>query len=225
MNRQQQNAAGVAHLRKADRILRKLIDAVGPFTLRPERNRFIILTQSIVSQQISTAAARTIRGRLNELLEPEGLTPDNLARQTEAGLRAVGISRQKASSLLDLAGKVSDGTVPLARLGRMDDEAVIETLTQVKGIGRWTAEMFLIFSLGRLDVLPVDDLGVRSAIKNLYGLDDLPNKKQCHELAAPWRPYATIGSWYCWRSLDIVRQANVTVNKCGPQASEVGKKG
>jgi DNA-3-methyladenine glycosylase II len=93
--------------------------------------------------------------------------------------------------------------VRLDKIGRLPDEGVIEMLTQVKGIGRWTAEMFLIFSLGRLDVLPVDDLGVRSAIKNLYGLKELPNKTTCVEIAEPWRPYASIGSWYCWRSLDL----------------------
>jgi DNA-3-methyladenine glycosylase II len=106
---------------------------------------------------------------------------------------------------LDLARKSLDGTVRLDRMGRLSDEAVIEMLTQVKGIGRWTAEMFLIFSLGRLDVMPVDDLGVRSAIKDLYGLGELPGKNKCLEIAAPWRPYATIGSWYCWRSLDLKR--------------------
>jgi DNA-3-methyladenine glycosylase II len=102
-----------------------------------------------------------------------------------------------------LARKTLDGTVELKKIGRLPDEDVIEMLTQVKGIGRWTAEMFLIFSLGRLDVLPVDDLGVRSAIKNMYGLKELPNKQTCIELTAPWRPYATIASWYCWRSLDL----------------------
>ncbi len=138
-------------------------------------------------------------------MQPQGISPANLARQSEAKLRAVGISRQKASYLADLARKVDDGTVPLDRIGRLSDEEVIAKLTQIKGIGRWTAEMFLIFSLGRLDVLPVDDLGVRSAMKNLYGLGELPGKKQCHELAAPWRPYATVGSWYCWRSLEVKR--------------------
>jgi DNA-3-methyladenine glycosylase II len=106
---------------------------------------------------------------------------------------------------LDLAEKTLDGTVRLERIGRLPDEAVIEMLTQVKGIGQWTAEMFLIFSLGRLDVLPVDDLGVRSALRNLYSLPELPNKAKCMEIAAPWRPYASIASWYCWRSLDIKR--------------------
>jgi DNA-3-methyladenine glycosylase II len=104
-----------------------------------------------------------------------------------------------------LACKTLDGTVRLERIGTLPDEPVIEMLTQVKGIGRWTAEMFLIFSLGRLDVLPVDDLGVRAAIRDLYGLNELPDKATCVKIAAPWRPYATIGSWYCWRSLDLKR--------------------
>jgi DNA-3-methyladenine glycosylase II len=201
MNKQLQIRAGLKHLRK-DRAMRELIEAVGPFTLRPQRNRFAILVQSIISQQISGAAARTIRGRLNTLLEPGGLKPDTLASLAESDLRSVGLSRQKTSYLLDLAQKTLDGDVQLDKIGRLSDEGVIEMLTQVKGIGRWTAEMFLIFSLGRLDVLPVDDLGVRTAIKNLYGLKELPDKQTCTELALPWRPYATIGSWYCWRSLD-----------------------
>jgi DNA-3-methyladenine glycosylase II len=196
----------VGHIRSADPIMRRLIDTVGPFTLRPERRRrFSVLARAIISQQVSTAAARTIRGRLEGVIDNGGLTAEGIARLTEPQLRSVGLSRQKASYLLDLACKTLDGTVRLDRIGRLPDEAVIEMLTQVKGIGRWTAEMFLIFSLGRLDVLPVDDLGVRAAIKELYGLDDLPDKKTCMEIAAPWRPYATIGSWYCWRSLDLKR--------------------
>jgi DNA-3-methyladenine glycosylase II len=196
---------GVAHVHKADPVIRPIIEVVGPITLRPARDRFAVLVRSIISQQISTAAAKTIRARLEALLKPRGLSPANLARQSEAKLRAAGISRQKASYLADLARKVDDGTVPLELIGRLSDEEVIAKLTQIKGIGRWTAEMFLIFSLGRLDVLPVDDLGVRAAMRNLYGLSELPGKKQCHELAAPWRPYATVGSWYCWRSLEVKR--------------------
>jgi DNA-3-methyladenine glycosylase II len=202
MNRNQQIQAGLKQLRK-DRVLRKIIDAVGPFTLRPHRNRFAILVQSIISQQISDAAARNIRGRLDALLEPEGLTPEKLASLGENELRSVGFSRQKAAYLRDLAQKTLGDVVRLKEIGRLSDEEAIEMLTQVKGIGRWTAEMFLIFSLGRLDVLPVDDLGVRTAIKNLYGLRKLPDKKTCLKIATPWRPYASIASWYCWRSMDL----------------------
>ena len=197
---------GLTHIRASDAIMRRLIDAVGPFTLRPERRRrFSVLARAIISQQVSTAAARTIRGRVEGIIDNGGLTAEGIVRLKEPQLRSVGLSRQKASYLLDLARKTLDGTVQLDRIGRLRDEAVIDMLTQVKGIGRWTAEMFLIFSLGRLDVLPVNDLGVRAAIKDLYGLDDLPDKATCMEIAAPWRPYATIGSWYCWRSLDLKR--------------------
>lgn len=187
--------------------MRRLIDAVGPFALRPERTRrFSVLARAIISQQVSTAAARTIRGRLEDLLAPGKLEPESVARLKEPQLRSVGLSRQKASYLLDLAQRTLDGTVRLDRIGRLSDDEVIKMLTQVKGIGRWTAEMFLIFSLGRLDVLPVDDLGVRTALKDLYDLDDLPDKKTCVKIATPWRPYATIGAWYCWRSLDLKRK-------------------
>lgn len=206
MDRVEQVRAGITQIRASDATMQRLIDAVGPFTLRPERNRrFSVLARAIISQQVSTAAARTIRGRLEDLLSNGGLNAEAIARLKDSQLRSVGLSRQKASYLLDLAQKTLDGTVRLDRIGRLCDEDVIEMLTQVKGIGRWTAEMFLIFSLGRLDVLPVDDLGVRAAIKDLYGLGELPSKNTCVEIAAPWRPYATIGSWYCWRSLDLKR--------------------
>jgi DNA-3-methyladenine glycosylase II len=206
MTRQQHLSTGLAHIRASDPIMRRLIDAVGPFTLRPDRRRFSVLVRAIISQQVSTAAARTIRGRLEGIIDDGDLTAEGIGRLTEPQLRSIGLSRQKASYLLDLAHKSLDGTVRLDRIGRLSDQAVIEMLTQVKGIGRWTAEMFLISSLGRLDVLPVDDLGVRAAIRDLYGLDGLPNKATCLEIAVPWRPYATIGSWYCWRSRDLERK-------------------
>ena len=164
------------HLRAADPVMKAVIDAVGPFTLRLERDRFGMLVRSIISQQISTSAARSIRRRLQELAGPEGLKAANLAQFTVDQLRSVGLSPQKASYVADLAGKVNDGTVDLRQIGRLSDERIVEQLTQVKGIGRWTAQMFLIFSLGRLDVFPHDDLGVRMAIRNRYGLADLPDK-------------------------------------------------
>jgi DNA-3-methyladenine glycosylase II len=194
------------HLRSADPVMRRLIDAVGPFTLRPRWNRrFSVLARAIISQQVSTAAARRIRGKLETLVDHAQLTAERVTRLTEEQLRSVGLSRQKASYLLDLAHKSLDGTVRLDRIGNLSDDAIIVMLTKVKGIGRWTAEMFLIFSLGRPDVLPVDDLGVRVVIKDLYGLNQLPDKATCLEIAAPWRPYATMASWYCWRSLDLKR--------------------
>jgi len=193
------------HLRTSDPIMRSMIDEVGSFTLRTEPNRFGMLVRSIISQQISVGAARSIRRKFEEYVEPDGVNPESLMRFDVDELRSVGLSRQKATYLLDLADKVNKGTVQLRTIGRRTDESVIDELTLVKGIGRWTAQMFLIFSLGRLDVFPHDDLGVRIAIRDNYNLDDLPNKKASLEIAAPWRPYASVAAWYCWRSLDLAR--------------------
>jgi DNA-3-methyladenine glycosylase II len=195
----------LAHLRRADRVMRRLIDEVGPFTLRPQKDRFGMLVRSIISQQISTGAAISIRKRLEQLAAPEGLTAPRLGRFTAEELRSVGVSPQKARYLLDLARHVNDESLELGRIGRLADEQIIEQLTAVKGIGRWTAQMFLIFSLGRPDVFPHDDLGVRMALRDRYGLGDLPNKETSLAIASRWRPYATVGSWYCWRSIDLKR--------------------
>jgi DNA-3-methyladenine glycosylase II len=190
--------------------MKAMIDAVGPYTLRLESDRFAMLVRSIISQQISTSAARSIRKRLQELAGPDGLKAVNLTRFTMDELRSVGLSPQKASYIADLACKVHDGAVDLRQIGRLSDERVVALLTQVKGIGRWTAQMFLIFSLGRLDVFPHDDLGVRTAIRNHYGLDDLPDRQTAIAIAAPWRPYASVASWYCWRTLDLGRNGAKT---------------
>lgn len=190
------------HLRAADPVMKTIIDAVGPFTLGLERNRFRMLICSIISQQISGSAAASIFSRLRKMVGPE-LNAASLGQFSIEELRSVGLSPQKASYVTDLVQKVNDGTVNLRQIGRLSDEQVIEQLVQVKGIGRWTAQMFLIFSLGRLDVFPHDDLGVRSAIRDNYGLADLPDKDTAIKIAEPWRPYATVASWYCWQSLDL----------------------
>ncbi len=203
------------HLRAADPVMKAIIDAVGPYTLRFERDRFAMLVRSIVSQQISTSAARAIRKRLQELAGPTGLTAANLARFSLDELRSAGVSPQKAAYVADLAGKVNDGTVDLRRLGRLPDEQVVEQLIQIRGIGHWTAQMFLIFALGRTDVFPHDDLGVRTVIRDRYGLVELPDKATSHAIAAPWRPWASVASWYCWRSLDLARNTS-TVAKGYP---------
>jgi DNA-3-methyladenine glycosylase II len=204
MNRLDRSAVQRAlfHLRKADPTMRRLIGQVGPFELELQRNRFHVLVKSIIAQQISTKAAVAIRTRVEKLAGPGRLTAEKLAAVDFEDLRAAGLSRQKAAYLHDLAEKVRTRRVRMARLARMSDEDVIDELAQVKGIGRWTAQMFLIFSLGRPDVFPHDDLGIRKAIQNLYGLDDLPDKQTSLEIAAPWSPYASIASWYCWRSID-----------------------
>ncbi|MDA0831720.1 MAG: DNA-3-methyladenine glycosylase [Planctomycetota bacterium] len=199
MNEEQIKIA-IRHLRKSDALLKAQIDRIGPFTLKLQRDRFDVLVRSIISQQISTAAARSIRQRLMDRIAPQKPTPEVLRALSAQELRSVGISPQKAGYLHDLSEKVADGSVRIKRLGRMSDEEVIEELVQVKGIGRWTAEMFLIFSLGRLDVLPVQDLGIRSAMMRIYNLEELPDRQTCLNIGEPWRPYASIASWYCWRS-------------------------
>lgn len=200
--RQKINKA-LRHLRSSDPVMRDVIRRVGPFQMRLERDRFRMLVRSILSQQISTSAARSIRLRFEALVHPEPPSPHNVARLSVEELRSAGVSPQKAGYLLDLANRVVADEVRLRDIGRLSDEKVIAELTQIKGIGRWTAQMFLMFSLGRLDVFPHDDLGVRSAIRNLYGLDELPDKTTSHQIAEPWRPYASVASWYCWRSIEL----------------------
>ena len=194
-------AAAVAHLRAADPVLAGLVAAVGPPAVRHEPDYFAALVGAIVGQQISIHAAAAIRARLAARFSPERpLSPAGLLALGEDDLRAIGLSRAKAVYVADLAAKVACGAVDLATIDQLSDEAVIERLVQIKGVGRWTAEMFLIFSLGRPDVLPVDDLGFRAGVRRHYGLADLPRPAALRELAEPWRPYRTFATWYLWRS-------------------------
>ena len=193
--------AAVAHLSDRDPVLRPVIDAVGECTLRPRRDRFEMLAGSILSQQISTAAARTIRNRLVERAGGR-LAAEALLALSDEELRACGVSAQKAVYLRDLSSRVASGSLPMNRLGRLPDEEVIERLTVVKGVGRWTGQMFLMFALGRPDVLPHDDLGIRNAIRRLYGFSAMPTRAEMDRVAEPWRPYATVACWYLWRSLE-----------------------
>jgi DNA-3-methyladenine glycosylase II len=191
----------VPHLRGRDPVLRRVIDVAGPCTLRPRRDRFEMLAGSILAQQLSTAAARTIRSRLVERAGGR-LAAEPLLALSDEEFRLCGVSAQKAGYLRDLASRVASGSLPMNQLGRLSDEEVIERLTVVKGVGRWTAQMFLIFALGRPDVLPHDDLGIRNAIRRLYGLPEMPRRDEVDRIAEPWRPYASVASWYLWRSLD-----------------------
>jgi len=192
----------LAHLRRADPTLARVMGAVGPLRRRPGRrnDHFSTLVESIVYQQISGSAAASIYARLCRQCGGR-VRPESLLEAPDEALRAAGLSRQKLASLRDLAGRVRDG-LPLARLGRMPDEDVIAALTTVRGIGRWTAEMFLIARLGRLDVLPVHDYGIRKAVQRAYRLRGLPAPERLRALAEPWRPYRTVACWYLWRSLE-----------------------
>lgn len=190
------------HLAGGDQVMQRIIQQVGPFQLKAQRDHFRILVRSIVGQQISTAAARTIMQRLVDHVHPETVTPAALSKLDFETLRSLGFSQQKANYLLDLTRRVANEELNLRTIRRKGDEAVIAELTQVKGIGVWTAQMFMIFGLARLDVLPVGDLGIRSAVQRQYALEELPGPADIEAIAQPWRPYASIASWYLWRSLE-----------------------
>ena len=189
---------------RRDPVLAAIIRHHGACSLGEARDRFdhfAMLVRAIVFQQLSTKAATTIHGRLLEATA-NGMTPAALAAVTDEQLRTAGISRQKAGYLRDLCEKVAAGAVPLDAVDTMMDEEVIAALTQVKGIGRWTAEMFLIFRLQRPDVLPVGDLGLLTAIQKVYNLRKKPTPARMLKLGEAWRPYRSIACWYLWRSLD-----------------------
>ncbi len=189
---------------KRDRVMRGLIRQVGPYRPRPPfPDHFGALARAIVFQQLAGAAAMAIHGRFAALF-PDGVTPAAVLAAPEELLRSVGLSRNKASSIRDLAAKVLDGTIPLERLSRMRDEEIIERLSHVRGIGRWTAEMFLLFQLRRLDVWPVDDLAVRKGYAVVHGLAEAPTPKELDALGELYRPYRSVAAWYCWRATDTV---------------------
>jgi DNA-3-methyladenine glycosylase II len=192
----------ILHLKKADPVLCSLIDRVGAYRMVYREPTFETLVRSIVYQQLSGRVASVIFGRLAGLMPDGKMTPQGILKLTPAKMRKAGLSKQKTAYIRDLARKTNRGAVRFEALPDLPDHEVIEHLTQVKGIGVWTAHMFLIFALQRLDVLPTGDLGVRMAIRKAYGMDDLPHPKQIEELALTWRPYCTIASWYLWRSLD-----------------------
>lgn len=183
--------------------MKRIIRQVGPCQIKITRDRFMMLVRSIIFQQISGAAGATIFGRLQDLVAPDQIKPETVAKYGVDDLRAIGISRQKAGYFISLTEMVSSGQVDLKNIGRKSDEDIIAELVQVKGIGVWTAQMFLMFSLGRLDVFPHGDLGIQNGIKKNYPTADPPTKQEMLELARPWQPYSTIASWYLWRSLEL----------------------
>ncbi len=194
------------HLSRRDAVLKPLIRAVGPCTLRLSDDHFATLVRSIVSQQISGKAAQAISARL--LATVGRFQPKRILAASEDDLRSAGLSRGKQRSIRDLAEKCQGGVVPLKALAGMDDAEIVASLTQVHGIGPWTAEMFLIFSLGRTDVLPVGDYGLRAGVQKHYQLAELPKKQTLLELTEEWKPFRSIGTWYIWRSLGGVPQSD-----------------
>jgi len=190
-----------AEIARRDPVMAGLIERIGPPSFRSRRqpDAFGALVRAIAYQQLAGAAAAAIHGRFLAMFDGN-LTPDTVLAMPEARIRSAGTSGAKAASIRDLAAKVVEGTVPLARLSRLSDDEIVERLSQVRGIGRWTAEMFLIFQLARLDVWPVDDLGVRRGYQIAYRMDALPKPKELMALGERFRPYRTIAAWYCWRA-------------------------
>lgn len=185
---------------RADATIKKLVEAHGLIAFRPRGRPFDSLVQSILSQQLNGNAAEVIISRTYSLFKPGMPTPERLKRVSTARLRKAGVSPQKASYLKDLAARVADGRLDLSGIARKGDEEIISMMDEVKGVGRWTAQMVLIFSLGRPDVLPVDDFGLRAAIGRAYGLRKLPGPKRIESIAEPWHPFSTVACLYLWRS-------------------------
>ena len=200
-----------AHLRAVSPAMEPVIDHVGPCTLAPRKDYFVVLCKAIFTQQISTAVAAVLFQRFRGLFPSQRPTPrfvlelmDTASNGDGEVLRRCGLSRQKRAYVRDLAEHFVTGQIPTRRLAAMSDDEVIDALVKVKGIGRWTAEMFLIFTLNRPDVLPVDDLGLRKGAQRLFNLRTPPDGKKLTKLAEPWRPYRSIATWYIWRGFALL---------------------
>jgi DNA-3-methyladenine glycosylase II len=197
----------VEHLRSSDPVMRALVDRIGPLSLEDRRrgrpaDPYGALLRAIVGQQLSTTAARSIYERLLELFGGRAPEPAELLAADPETVRAAGLSRAKVAYLRDLAARVEDGRLPVDRLAEQDDAAVAAELIAVKGLGQWTADMFLIFHLARPDVLAVGDLGIRRAVERVYALPGAPGARELEKIAEPWRPQRTLACLYLWRSLD-----------------------
>ncbi|HXU96254.1 MAG TPA: DNA-3-methyladenine glycosylase [Candidatus Nitrosotalea sp.] len=186
-------------LRK-DPLLTDIIDIVGDYTLKKRNHHFSVLVESIISQQLATGAAEAIFKRFKDLY-PKFPTASEILSTRKSKLRLVGLSGMKIEYLKDLSRHIEQGKLDMKSLAKKSDEDVIANLTQVKGIGRWTAEMFLIFSLGRQDVFPVDDLGLRKGVQRIFSMPDIPKPKEVEKIGQRWKPYRTIVTWYIWKSL------------------------
>jgi DNA-3-methyladenine glycosylase II len=197
--------AAVRHLKRVDPVLARIIKEVGPISIRVSRRRFQALARAIIFQQLAGSAATAIYLRFVNLFPGRSFpTPAQVLALSDEQMRQAGLSRQKSLYLRDLAAHVANKSLNFHRFAAMSDEEIITELIRVKGIGRWSAEMFLMFNLGRPDVLPLDDLGLRSAARKAYGLAALPTKRELEQVGERWRPYRTVASWYLWQSTRIV---------------------
>ncbi len=187
-------------LLKQDPNLTRIIERIGDYQIKKRNNHFAVLIESIISQQLASAAAEAIFARFKKLY-PKFPTSSQILDTKDVKLRSVGLSGMKIEYLKDLSQKIEDGKLKMKFLSKMTDDEIIEHLTQVKGIGRWTAEMFLIFSLGRLDVLPVGDLGLRKGVQIAFSMSELPKPKEVEKIGMRWKPYRSIATWYLWKSL------------------------
>ncbi len=192
----------INHLKKSDPVLAAIIQRVGPYVIQYREPAFETLVRSIVYQQLSGKVAAVILARLVSALPDGHITPSAILSLTPEQMRALGLSTAKTAYIRDLAVRTQSGEVLFERISERTDEEVIEHLTQVKGIGVWTAHMFLMFALQRPNVLPTGDLGVRAAIRKAYGLEEMPTPKEVAAIAEKWHPYCSVASWYLWRSLD-----------------------
>lgn len=192
----------INHLKKSDPVLRAIIERVGPCRIEYSPPEFQSLAEAIVYQQLNGKAASTIFNRLADLAG-KPITPEGIVKLTDPQMRSVGLSKQKTSYLRDMAERAINGQLDFSRLPERSDEEVIEHLTQVKGVGVWTAQMFLMFTLKRPNVLPTGDFGVQVAVKKHYNKRKMPKPALMEKIAKPWEPYRSIACWYLWRSLDI----------------------
>ncbi len=192
------------YLSEHDAMLAPVIARAGLCTIRPHRNYYQELVDSIISQQLSVKAAAAIEGRFRDMFGGEFPSPEQILTKDVEELRAIGFSRAKAAYVRDLAQHILDGQIRFDHLDKLDNQAVVAELIPVKGIGEWTAHMFLMFCMGRSDVLPVGDLGIRNGIRQLYDLDHAPSPDEIRAIATQneWAPYESIASWYVWQSLD-----------------------
>lgn len=196
-------SAAASQLAKSDPVLAPIIQRAGPCPIRPHKNYYWELVDSIISQQLSIKAAASIEKRFQELFASEVPSPEQILEKSVDELKTVGLSRPKAGYIRDLAEHIASGKLKLDKLEAMTNEEIASELTAVKGIGEWTAHMFLMFAMARTDILPVGDLGIRNSIKQLYGFENLPSPDEIRTLAEQnhWSPYQSIASWYIWQNL------------------------